>query len=192
MAVKRRVIATIVGPRLSKQEVLSHGLNPKRFYFPLADDPDKLVTEYMRNKLAKSRGANREKIAQRIVKTAKTVQERRSNAAIRRTISVAPQQGIVTRARTRDFSEEFLARVEQDANKGTLIRKAGGKNKGKPSLRVRRSTAIEALDNRNRRLRGEHIPDGEYQAMMDYMAHYNDTFYEIMRGSPKVKGARIE
>jgi hypothetical protein len=144
----------------------------------------------MRNKLAKSRGANREKIAQRIVKTAKTVQERRSNAAIRRTVSLAPQQGIVARAR--DFSKEFLARVEQDANKGTLIRKAGGKNKGKPSLGVRRSFAIEALDNRNRRLRSEHIPDGEYQAMMDYMAHCNDPFYEIMRGSPKVKGARIE
>jgi hypothetical protein len=128
MAVKRRVIPTIVGPRLSKQELLSHGLNFKRFYFPLADDPDKLVTEHMRNKLAKSRGANREKIAQRIVKTAKTVEERRSNAAIRRTVSVAPQQGFVTRARTRDFSKEFLARAFILSRVASGIAGAGIKN----------------------------------------------------------------
>jgi hypothetical protein len=67
---KRRVIYTVVGSRLSKQELLSHDLSPTRFYYRLASDPDKLVTKRMRDKLAKSRGANREKIAQRIVKTA--------------------------------------------------------------------------------------------------------------------------
>jgi hypothetical protein len=64
-------------------------------------------------------------------------------------------------------------------------------NKGKTSLVVRQKSAVEALENRRRRLQGEHIPDGEYQAMLDYMAHYNDPHYEVLRGSPDIKGSRI-
>jgi hypothetical protein len=88
------------------------------------------------------------------------------------------------------YRAEFLQRMEEDANR-TKVSKAGGKKKGAPSFIVRRATAITALEDRAKRLRGEHIPDGRYQQMMDYSAHYNDPRVEVMRGSPKVKGSRI-
>jgi hypothetical protein len=188
----RSVIATMVGPQLSKQELFSQGLNPKRFYYRLADEPDKLVTKRMRDKLAKSRGANREKIAQRIVKTAKTVEERRSNAAIHRKVIASRSTRVARQAPSQEFTAQFLASVRADIANGTLIKKAGGKNRGIVSLKVRSNTAKAALENRRKRLEGEHIPDGEYQAMLDYMSHYNDPYYEILRGSPDVKGSRIK
>jgi hypothetical protein len=89
------------------------------------------------------------------------------------------------------YRAEFLQRVEEDARNRTKVKKAGGKNKGAPSFTVRRTTALTALEDRAKRLRGEHIPDGRYQQMMDYSAHYNDPRIELMRGSPKVKGSRI-
>jgi hypothetical protein len=115
--VTRRVIYRIVGPQLSKQESISQGLNPKRFYYRLADDPDKLVTKRMRDKLAKSCGVNRDKIAQRIVKTAKTVEERRSNAAIHRKIVASPSIRVARRPRAHEFTADFLASVR--ASPGT-------------------------------------------------------------------------
>jgi hypothetical protein len=187
MAAKRSVLTTIVGPQLSKQELIWQGLNPKRFYYRLAHDPDKLVTKRMRDKLAKSRGANREKIEQRLVKTAKTVEERRGNAAIHRKVIASPSTRVARQARPQEFTAHFLASVRADIANGTLIKKAGGKNRGKVSLRVRSDSATAAFENRRKRLAGEHIPDGEYQAMLDYMAHYNDPYYELLRGSPTLK-----
>jgi hypothetical protein len=191
MAISRRVFHKIVGPQLSKQELISQGLSPKRFYYRLANDPDKLVAKRMRDKLAKSRGVNRDNIAQRIVKTAKTVEERRSNAAIHRNVIASPGTRVARQARAQEFTSHFLASVRADIANRTLVMKAGGKNTGKPSLRVRSDTATTAIENRRRRLAGEHIPDGEYQAMLDYMAHFNDPYYELLRGSPDVKGSRI-
>jgi hypothetical protein len=98
----------------------------------------------------------------------------------------------ITGRATVDFSASFLERIQADARNESRVLKAVGKNKGDVSFVVRRATALTALQNRAKRLRGEHIPDGEYQAMMDYMAHYNDPYYILTRGSPDVKGSRIK
>jgi hypothetical protein len=154
-------------------------------------------------KVGKARGAKREKLLQRaaskIVKLDKvssqqTVrrQKRRDTEFLQAEKTTAAQKGIARRARADSFPARFVEQARLDAAKGTRIVKAGGKDKDKPSLRVRVNTASEALENRKKRLSGEHIPDGEYQAMLDYMAHYNDPFYERLRNSPDVKGSRIK
>jgi hypothetical protein len=158
----RGVITTIVGPQLSKQELFSQGLNLRRFYYRLANDPDKIVTRRMRDKLAKSRDANREKIVQRIIKTAKTVEERRSKAAIHRKVIASPSTRVARQAPSQEFTPQFQASVRADIANGTLIKKAGGKNRGTVSLKVRSNTATAALENSRSQLQGEHIPDGEY------------------------------
>jgi len=91
----------------------------------------------------------------------------------------------------RDFPAYFLDRVRADARNKTTIFKGGGPTKGSKSLVVHYDSAVRALENRAKRLRGEHIPDGEWHAMVDYMAHYEDPYVEILRGSPNVKGSRI-
>jgi hypothetical protein len=96
-----------------------------------------------------------------------------------------------TKLEQQSFDAQFLKRIERDAVARLRISKAAGKRKGQASFIVNRITAVRALENRRKRLRGEHIPDGEYQQMMDYMAHYNDPYYELMRGSPDIKGSRI-
>jgi len=93
---------------------------------------------------------------------------------------------------TSRYTQTFLAATTRDARVGVRINKADGKRKGRVSFKVKEDTAAEALANRASRLRGEFIPDGEYQMMLDYSAHYGDPFYEFMRGSPKDKTGNIE
>lgn len=158
------------------------------------------IPQSVLNAVSKTRGAKRDKAlelaASKIVAldkaaSAQTVKrQKRRDAALekvaeqRRAQPSAPRKG-------ETFPAYFLERVKADAAKRTRIEKADGKNKGSVSFVIRNNTAVAALENRTKRLRGEHIPDGEYQAMMDYMAHYNDPYYTLMRGSPDVKGSRI-
>jgi hypothetical protein len=154
-------------------------------------------------KVGKARGAKREKLLERaaskIIKldkaaTQQTVKRRKRrdtefSSAEKQT---ATNNSATRRARNQEFTADFLAKMQADIARGTAIKKAGGKNKGKRSLIVRSDTAMSALENSRKRLNGEHIPDGEYQAMSDYVAHYNAPFYELLRGSPHVKGSRIK
>jgi hypothetical protein len=155
------------------------------------------------SKASKVRGSKRDKALERAATkitsldkaaSQQTVrgQKRRDTSFANAEKQTATQKGIARRARTDSFPARFVEQARLDAAKGTRIVKAGGKDKDKPSLRVRVNTASEALENRKKRLSGEHIPDGEYQAMLDYMAHYNDPFYERLRASPDVKGSRIK
>ena len=41
---------------------------------------------------------------------------------------------------------------------------------------------------RRRKLAGEHIPDGEWQWLVDYARRFKDPKYELMRGSPAAFG----
>ncbi len=41
---------------------------------------------------------------------------------------------------------------------------------------------------RRRKLAGEHIPDGEWQWMIDYARRFKDPRYELLRGSPGAFG----
>jgi hypothetical protein len=215
MAAKRRTLRTILQSTasrksfrfVSKDELTRVGLSPNtKLLVPKTLKRVTKNTEAIKpselKKVGKSRGAKREKLLERaaskIVKLDKassqqTVkrQKRRDTEFVKAEKSTATQKGITRRARADNFPAYFTDRMLADAAKKTRIDKAGGKNKGKPSLVVRRKSATDALENRAKRLRGEHIPDGEYQAMLDYMAHYNDPFYERLRASPDVKGSRI-
>jgi hypothetical protein len=153
--------------------------------------------------VAKTRGAQREtaleRAASKIVSLDKTAsqktvkrQKRRDTEFSKAENKTVTNRRVASQARSQEFTAQFLAKVQADIANGTLIKKAGGKNRGKVSLRVRSDSATAALENRRKRLAGEHIPDGEYQAMLDYMAHYNDPYYELLRGSPDVKGSRIK
>lgn len=107
----------------------------------------------------------------------------------RKIMSESPiSRGVV---RDRDFGKYFLQQTRANARRKTSVYKNAGKKAGRNSFLVRNSSAERALANRAKRLRGEHIPNGEYQQMMDYMAHYRDPYYRLMRGSPNVKGQRI-
>jgi hypothetical protein len=153
------------------------------------------------SKLAKLRGAKREKALERaaskIVNLDKTAsqqtvkRQKRRDTEFSKADKTATNKRAASQARSQGFTAQFLAKVQADIANGTLIKKAGGKNRGNVSLRVRSDSATAALENRGKRIAGEHIPDGEYQAMLDYMAHYNDPYYELLRGSPDVKGSRI-
>jgi hypothetical protein len=153
------------------------------------------------SKVAKTRGAKREKALERaaskIVNLDKTAsqqtvkRQKRRDTEFGRPDKIATDKRAASQARPHEFTAQFLAKVQADIANGTLIKKAGGKNRSKVSLRVRSDSATAAFENRRKRLAGEHIPDGEYQAMLDYMAHYNDPYYELLRGSPDVKGSRI-
>jgi hypothetical protein len=155
------------------------------------------------SKVAKTRGAKREKALERaaskIVSLEKTAsqqivkrQKRRDTEFSKAEKKTATNKRVASQPRSQEFTAQFLAKVQADIANGTLIKKAGGKNRGTVSLRVRSDSATAAFENRRKRLSGEHIPDGEYQAMLDYMAHYNDPYYELLRGSPDVKGSRIK
>jgi hypothetical protein len=41
---------------------------------------------------------------------------------------------------------------------------------------------------RRRKLAGEHIPDGDWQWLVDYARRFKDPKYELMRGSPAAFG----
>ena len=153
------------------------------------------------SKVARTRGAKREKALERaaskIVSLDKTASQQTVNRQKRRDTEFSKVEQTNKRVasqprRSQEFTAQFLVKVQADIANGTLIKKAGGKNRGKISLRVRSDSATAAFENRRKRLAGEHIPDGEYQAMLDYMAHYNDPYYELLRGSPDVKGSRIK
>jgi hypothetical protein len=155
------------------------------------------------SKVANTRGTKRDKALERaaskIVKLDKAATQQTVRKRKRRDTEFSKAEKATTtnkrssrQAHAQEFSAHFLARVQADISKGTLINEAGGKNKGKVSLRARSDSAAAAIENRRKRLAGEHIPDGEYQAMLDYMAHYNDPYYELLRGSPDVKGSRIK
>ena len=109
--------------------------------------------------------------------------------------TAAQGEAVAKAAITREnkaFVSSFLQSTLRDAASGVRVRKAGGKGKGQLSFRVKVDTAGEALRNRDKRLKGEFIPDGEYQQMLDYLAHYNDRAYDLLRGSPKDKTGNIE
>jgi hypothetical protein len=155
------------------------------------------------SKVAKARGAKRDKALERAASKIVTLDKTATQQTVRRQKrrdtefsnaekTTATNKRVARQVRSQEFTAHFLAKVQADISKGALIKKAGGKNKGKASLRVRSDSATAALENRRKRLAGEHIPDGEYQAMLDYMAHYNDPYYELLRGSPDVKGSRIK
>ncbi len=190
---------------VSKDELERIGLNTNtKLFVPKSQKrvtkATKAIPQAVLNAVSKSRGAKRDKAlelaASKIVSldkaaSAQTVKrQKRRDAALekvakqRRARPPSPGKG-------ETFPAYFLERMKADAAKRTRIEKADGKNKGSASFVVRNNTALTALENRTKRLHGEHIPDGEYQAMMDYMAHYNDPYYTLMRGSPDVKGSRI-
>jgi hypothetical protein len=114
--------------------------------------------------------------------------EARKHGAL--TYKTATARETATKTRNRAFETTFLKKAERDAAHGKSIKKFAGKTRGKTSLKVSVDTATDARNNNNKRLNGDHIPDGEYQAMMDYMSHYGDPHYQLMRGSPDVKGLR--
>jgi hypothetical protein len=215
MATKRRTLRTILQGSasrkalrfVSKDELTRVGLGPNTKL--LVPKTLKRVTKKTAaikpselKKVGKSRGAKREKLLERaaskIIKLDKassqqTVKRQKRHDAefIKAEKSTATQKGVTRRARADNFPAYFMDQVLADAAKRTRIDKAGGKNKGKHSLVVRRKSASDALENRAKRLRGAHIPDGEYQMMLDYSAHYNDPYYERLKASPDVKGSRI-
>ena len=192
---------------ITKDELKRVGLSPNTKL--LVPKTQKRVTKntpvikpYELRKVSKARGVKREKALERAAskivsldKTASTQtvrrQKRRDAGYAKAEKQTVARKGIARRARAETFPTYFIEQARADAGKRTLIYKAGGKNKGKRFLVVRSKSAAEALENRRKRLQGEHIPDGEYQAMLDYMAHYNDPYYELLRGSPDVKGSRI-
>jgi hypothetical protein len=212
MATKRRTLKTILQSSASRKalrfvtrdELTRVGLSPNtKLFVPktlkrvtkktAAIKPSEL------KKVGKSRGAKREKLLQRAASKIVTLDKTATQQTVKRQkrrdtefSNAEKQSGIARRARAESFPAYFLQQTQADASNGTRIQKAGGKNKGKPSLRVRSDSATTALENRRKRLAGEHIPDGEYQAMLDYMAHYNDPYYELLRGSPDVKRSRIK
>jgi hypothetical protein len=213
---KRRTLRTILQSTASRKafrfvtrdELTRQGLNPntkllvpkelKRF-----TKKSPAIKSSDLSKVAKTRGVKREKALERAapkivnadkLATQQTVkrQKRRDTQFSNAEKTTATSKRAVKQQRNQEFTTNFLASVQRDITRGTLIKKAGGKNKGKASLRARNDSAAQALENRRKRLAGEHIPDGEYQAMLDYMAHYNAPFYELLRGSPDVKGSRIK
>jgi hypothetical protein len=216
MATKRRTLRTILQNTASRKafrfvtrdELTRVGLSPNtKLLVPktlmrvtkktAAIKPSEL------KKVAKTRGVKRDKALERaaskIVKLDKTAsqqivkrQKRRDTEFSKAEKTTATNRRSATQTRAQQFDREFLAKVQGDISKGTPIKRAGGKRKGQASLIARSDTASRALENRRKRLAGEHIPDGEYQAMLDYMAHYNDPHYELLRGSPDVKGSRIK
>jgi hypothetical protein len=216
MATKRRTLRTILQGSasrkalrlVSKDELTRVGLSPNtKLLVPKTLKRVTLKTATIKpselSKVAKARGAKREKLLQRaaskIVSVNKTAtqqtvkrQKRRDTQLSSDTTSSSAKKRANRQARSQEFTAEFLAKVQADIARGAVIEKAGGKNKGKRLLKVRSDTARQALENSRKRLNGEHIPDGEYQAMLDYMAHYNAPYYEILRGSPDVKGSRIK
>jgi hypothetical protein len=160
------------------------------------------ITPSELRKIAKTRGAKRDKALERAASKIVSLNETASQQTVKRQKrrntefskvekKTTTDKRAASHPRSQEFTAQFLAKVQADIINGTLIQKAGGKNRGKVSLRARTDSATEALENRRKRLAGEHIPDGEYQAMLDYMAHYNDPYYELLRGSPDVKGSRI-
>jgi hypothetical protein len=155
------------------------------------------------SKVAKTRGTKRDKALERAASKIVSLDKSASQQTVRRQKrrdtefsnaerTTATSKRAVRQERNQEFTARFLDKVRVDIARGTLIKKAGGKNNGKLSPRPRSDSAATALENRRKRLAGEHIPDGEYQAMLDYMAHYNDPYYELLRGSPDVKGSRIK
>jgi hypothetical protein len=216
MAAKRRTLKTILLDSASRKsfrlvtrdELTRVGLNPNtKLLVPkllkrvtkktAAIKPSEL------SKVAKTRGAKRDKALERAAAKIVTLDKSASQQIVKRQkrrnteFSSAQEKTVankraVRQARNQEFTADFLARVQRDIAKGTPIAKAGGKNKGKRSLRVRSDSAAQAFENRRKRLAGEHIPDGEYQAMLDYMAHYHNPYFELLRGSPDVKGSRIK
>jgi hypothetical protein len=44
---------------------------------------------------------------------------------------------------------------------------------------------------RRRKLAGEHIPDGDWQWLVDYARRFKDPKYELMRGSPAALGFKL-
>jgi hypothetical protein len=213
---KRRTLRTILQSTASRKafrfvtrdELTRQGLNPntkllvpkelKRF-----TKKSPAIKSSDLSKVAKTRGVKREKALERAapkivnadkLATQQTVkrQKRRDTQFSNAEKTTATSKRAVKQQRNQEFTTNFLASVQRDITRGTLIKKAGGKNKGKASLRARNDSAAQALENRRKRLAGEHIPDGEYQAMLDYMAHYNDPYHELLRGSPDVKGSRIK
>jgi hypothetical protein len=216
MATKRRTLKTILQSSVSRKalrfvtrdELTRVGLSPNTKL--LVPKTLKRVTKKTAaikpselKKVGNSRGAKREKLLERAAskvisldktatqQTVKT-QKRRDTEFSNAEKQTVTDKRVARRARDQEFTANFLTSVKHDIAHGTLIKQAGGKNKGKASLRVRDGSAKQALENSHKRLTGEHIPDGEYQAMLDYMAHYDAPFYELLRGSPDVKGSRIK
>jgi hypothetical protein len=193
---------------VSRDELTRVGLSPNtKLLVPKTHKRVTLKTVAIKpselSKVAKVRGAKREKALERaaskIVSLDKTASQQTVNRQKRRDTEfskvekkTATNKRVASQPRSHAFTAQFLAKVQADIANGTLIKKANGKNRGKVSLRVRSDSATAALENRSKRIAGEHIPDGEYQAMLDYMAHYNDPYYELLRGSPDVKGSRIK
>jgi hypothetical protein len=216
MATKRHTLRTILQGSasrkalrlVSKDELTRVGLSPNtKLLVPKTLQRVTLKTVTIKpaelSKAAKARGPKRDKLLQRaaskIVGVDKTAtqqtvrrQKRRGNTFANAEKITATTKCAVRQQRNRKFTADFIAKVQADIARGTLIKKAGGKDKGKASLRVRNDSATQALENSCKRLAGQHIPDGEYQAMLDYMAHYDAPFYELLRGSPDVKGSRIK
>ncbi len=155
----------------------------------------KAIPQSVLKAVSRTRGAKREKTlekaASKIVSLDNAASKQTVQRQKRRDAAITKTEKQSTARKVGAFPEEFLIRVKADAANRTRVAKADGKNKGAVAFIVRNDTALTALDNRAKRLQGKHIPDGEYQAMMDYMAHYNDPYYQLMRGSPDVKGARI-
>jgi hypothetical protein len=120
--------------------------------------------------------------------------EARAHGALDYKTAQAQETAAKARAKRAEpgYARDFLHATARDAAAGVRIAKAGGKNGGKVSFPVKVDSATQALRNRERRLQGKFIPDGEYQMMLDYSAHYSDPFYELMRGSPKDKTGNIQ
>ena len=186
MAARRRTLRTILQSTasrksfrfVSKGELTRVGLSPNtKLLVPKGLKRVTIKTAAIKpselKKVAKARGAKREKLLERaaskIVKLDKAAsqqtvkrQKRRDTTLANAEKTTATNKRAVRQERPKEFTALFIAKVQADVARGTSIKKAGGKNRGKFSLRVRNDSAMQALENRRKRLAGEHIPDGEY------------------------------
>src|ERR1700722_10723000 len=139
MAAKRRTLRTILQSSasrkafrfVSKDELTRVGLSPNtKLLVPKGLKRVTIKTAAIKpselKKVAKARGAKREKLLERAAsKIVKLANAEKTTATNKRA---------VRQERPQEFTALFIAKVQADVARGTSIKKAGGKNRGKFSL----------------------------------------------------------
>ena len=177
----RRPRSTSFYRRLSPAENVKSGFSPKaRRYAPNdVNQMGKRTATIRARQYETLRTKERYRIA-----TPELATEARKQGAI--SYSSAVQREAVAKAAVTREEKKYRSNLE--ARTGEYITVNNPRRRHRERVHISEVAIGRYLENRRKKLHGEHIPDGEWQQMMDVAQAVGDARSELLRGSPGAFG----
>ena len=103
-------------------------------------------------------------------------------------VSADQRERVAKAAITREENKVIAAIKKMRASGGNVPSNSPDKRRHGSSYPVSEYAERRYRALRRRKLAGEHIPDGDWQWLVDYARRFKDPKYELMRGSPAAFG----